>query len=71
MKEVDIELFKMLNDIMHVVSRELDRYSGHLRQYIVDDKVRLSGLNLVTLRKSAHHSSCCIAFLCDGSRELS
>jgi hypothetical protein len=26
------------SDIMHVVSRELDRYSGHLRQFIVDDK---------------------------------
>lgn len=38
MKEVDEELYKMLGDIMHVTSRELDRYSGHLRQFIVDDK---------------------------------
>ena len=38
MNEVDIELFQKLNEIMHVVSRELDRYSGHLRQFIVDDK---------------------------------
>ncbi len=38
MKEVDEELFKRLNDIMHLTSRELDRYSGHLRQFIVDDK---------------------------------
>ncbi|GKY95555.1 hypothetical protein MPSEU_000517100 [Mayamaea pseudoterrestris] len=38
MKEVDIVLFQKLNDIMYVVSRELDRYSGHLRQFIVDDK---------------------------------
>lgn len=37
-KEVDEELYKKLGDIMHVTSRELDRYSGHLRQFIVDDK---------------------------------
>jgi hypothetical protein len=36
--EVDQTLFKTLGDIMHVTSRELDRYSGHLRQFIVDDK---------------------------------
>lgn len=36
--DIDVELFKKLADIMHVVSRELDRYSGHLRQFIVDDK---------------------------------
>lgn len=36
--EVDKELYDKLGDIMHVVSRELDRYSGHLRQFIVDDK---------------------------------
>lgn len=36
--EVDKVLFKKLSDIMHVTSRELDRYSGHLRQFIVDDK---------------------------------
>lgn len=35
--EVDQELYNKLGDIMHVVSRELDRYSGHLRQFIVDD----------------------------------
>lgn len=35
---VDEKLFKKLNDIMYVTSRELDRYSGHLRQFIVDDK---------------------------------
>lgn len=39
-KEVDEELYKTLGDIMHVTSRELDRYSGHLRQFIVDDKGR-------------------------------
>jgi hypothetical protein len=38
MKEVDCELYNTLGDIMHVTSRELDRYSGHLRQFIVDDK---------------------------------
>jgi hypothetical protein len=31
-------LFKTLGSIMHVTSRELDRYSGQLRQFIVDDK---------------------------------
>lgn len=38
MYEVDKKLYKTLADIMHVTSRELDRYSGHLRQFIVDDK---------------------------------
>jgi hypothetical protein len=38
MKEVDQDLYQSLADIMHVTSRELDRYSGHLRQFIVDDK---------------------------------
>jgi hypothetical protein len=38
LKEVDQELYRTLSDIMHVTSRELDRYSGHLRQFIVDDK---------------------------------
>jgi hypothetical protein len=38
MQEVDEDLYKSLADIMHVTSRELDRYSGHLRQFIVDDK---------------------------------
>jgi HD superfamily phosphohydrolase len=37
-KVADMELFQTLADIMHVTSRELDRYSGHLRQFIVDDK---------------------------------
>lgn len=40
LKEVDDELYKGLCDIMHVTTRELDRYSGHLRQFIVDDKGR-------------------------------
>jgi hypothetical protein len=34
----DQELYEKLADIMWVTSRELDRYSGHLRQFIVDDK---------------------------------
>jgi hypothetical protein len=38
MAEVDEELYQKLADVMHVTSRELDRYSGHLRQFIVDDK---------------------------------
>jgi hypothetical protein len=37
-RHVDMALFHDLNNIMHVTSRELDRYSGHLRQFIVDDK---------------------------------
>ena len=36
--EIDQELYQKLADVMHVTSRELDRYSGHLRQFIVDDK---------------------------------
>ena len=35
---IDGSLFKVLGNIMHVTSRELDRYSGQLRQFIVDDK---------------------------------
>ena len=37
-EKVDAVLFKKLGNIMHVTSRELDRYSGQLRQFIVDDK---------------------------------
>lgn len=37
-RKVDQTLYNLLADIMHVTSRELDRYSGHLRQFIVDDK---------------------------------
>jgi len=31
-------MFKTLNDIMNLSSREIKRYCGHLRQFIVDDK---------------------------------
>jgi hypothetical protein len=34
----DKHMYKVLNDIMNLSSRELARYSGHLRQFIVDDK---------------------------------
>ena len=37
-KVIDEELYTKLGNIMYVTSRELDRYSGHLRQFIVDDK---------------------------------
>ena len=37
-ERTDSALFKALGEIMHVTSRELDRYSGQLRQFIVDDK---------------------------------
>jgi class 3 adenylate cyclase len=36
--EKDEELFKMLNSIMNTTTRELERFHGHLRQFIVDDK---------------------------------
>lgn len=36
--ENDSSLLKTLGNVMHVTSRELDRYSGQLRQFIVDDK---------------------------------
>ncbi|KAL3918405.1 MAG: hypothetical protein SGILL_004251, partial [Bacillariaceae sp.] len=36
--ERDNALFAKLRIIMHVTSRELDRFSGQLRQFIVDDK---------------------------------
>lgn len=34
----DAELIHLLNDTMNLVSTKLDQYSGHLRQFIVDDK---------------------------------
>ena len=37
-KDKDEKLIVLLNSIMCVVMRELDRYKGHLRQFIVDDK---------------------------------
>ena len=44
-KEKQQVLFKTLGKIMHVTSRELDRYSGQLRQFIVDDKGSWSQLS--------------------------
>ena len=38
--EKDKQLFKLLNDIMNLVCSVLDRFKGHLRQFIVDDKGR-------------------------------
>lgn len=37
-KESDNALYSLLNDIMKLATRELKRFSGHLRQFIVDDK---------------------------------
>jgi class 3 adenylate cyclase len=37
-KEADNHLFNLLNNIMNLATRELNRFSGHLRQFIVDDK---------------------------------
>jgi hypothetical protein len=36
--KIDNSLYLTLRNIMHITSRELDRYSGQLRQFIVDDK---------------------------------
>lgn len=35
---VDSSLFNLLNSIMNLVTAELKRFGGHLRQYLVDDK---------------------------------
>lgn len=37
-RDSDEQYFTLLNAIMNVVMRELNRYKGHLRQFIVDDK---------------------------------
>jgi len=37
-EEKDKQLFNLLNDIMNLARRQLDRACGHLRQFIVDDK---------------------------------
>ncbi|KAL7537358.1 hypothetical protein ACHAXR_007762, partial [Thalassiosira sp. AJA248-18] len=34
----DQKLFNLLNDIMNLTTRELDKVQGHLRQFILDDK---------------------------------
>lgn len=34
----DRALFELLNNVMDLTTRELDRFRGHLRQFIVDDK---------------------------------
>jgi hypothetical protein len=36
--EKDDALFRLLNNIMNLVCSVLDRFKGHLRQFIVDDK---------------------------------
>jgi len=36
-----MDVAQSLNDVMTVVTRELTRYNGHLRQFIMDDKVSL------------------------------
>jgi class 3 adenylate cyclase len=36
--EKDSEIFHILNSIMVIITSILDRFKGHLRQYIVDDK---------------------------------
>lgn len=37
-RAVDQATFKRLNNILNITTRELNRFSGHLRQFIVDDK---------------------------------
>jgi len=34
----DGKLFNLLNDVMNLTTRELDKVQGHLRQFILDDK---------------------------------
>jgi hypothetical protein len=36
--EEDCKVLVLLNDIMLIMTRELSRFKGHLRQFIVDDK---------------------------------
>ena len=36
--EADTKLYNLLNDVINLVGRELQRFEGHLRQFIVDDK---------------------------------
>lgn len=35
---IDQKLFQLLNDIMIVTTRELSKFQGHLRQFMLDDK---------------------------------
>lgn len=35
---VNLKMYSVLNDIMNLSSREIERFHGHLRQFIVDDK---------------------------------
>ena len=37
-QDKDKALFELLNSIMELTTRELERFRGHLRQFIVDDK---------------------------------
>jgi hypothetical protein len=39
--EEDCKVLVLLNDIMLIMTRELARFKGHLRQFIVDDKGKL------------------------------
>ena len=53
--ETDAELLNTLNDLMNVVTTQLDHFGGHLRQFIVDDK----GVVLIAnfgLRGSTYHN---------------
>jgi class 3 adenylate cyclase len=38
---VNSKMYSTLNDIMNLASREIERFHGHLRQFIVDDKGKL------------------------------
>ena len=37
-EEADKLLYKVLNNVINLATRELERFRGHLRQFIVDDK---------------------------------
>jgi pyruvate/2-oxoacid:ferredoxin oxidoreductase alpha subunit len=34
----NVKMYETLNDIMNLSTREIERFHGHLRQFIVDDK---------------------------------
>lgn len=53
-KKADEDLFLLLNKVMHVTTRELDRFKGHLRQFIVDDKGSFISVSLKIIPTPYH-----------------
>jgi hypothetical protein len=50
------KMYRSLNDIMNLSSREIKRFSGHLRQFIVDDKGKWPIRQSVDERSYLHDS---------------